>query len=185
MNNPSSTEKKDVSMPNFAFRMMSWVFNVMDIFRSVDSYIDDYGITDGLVVMDYGCGPGRYIKRASELVGEKGKVYAVDIHELAMVSVRKLVKKYSLRNVKALVSDGSKIDLESDTVDLIYALDMFHMVKGSDVLLKEWKRVIKPAGILILEDGHQPRESTRKKVLNSGAWSIEEEMKMHLICKPT
>ena len=171
-------------MPNFAFRMMSWVFNLMDIFRSVDSYIDDYGITEGLFVMDYGCGPGRYIKRASELVGEKGRVYAVDIHELAMTSIQKLVKKYSLSNVHAFISDGSRIELDNDTVDLIYALDMFHMVKNTEVLLKEWKRVVKPTGRLILEDGHQPRESTRKKVLNSSAWSIEEETKKYLICRP-
>ncbi|MDX2444797.1 MAG: class I SAM-dependent methyltransferase [Bacteroidales bacterium] len=184
MNNPSSTEKKDASMPNFAFRMMSWIFNIMDIFRSVDCYIDDYGITEGFVVMDYGCGPGRYIRRASELVGEKGKVYAVDIHELAMTAVKKLIKKYSLTNVEAFLSDGSRIDLESGTVNLIYALDMFHMVKNTDVLLKEWKRIVKLTGVLILEDGHQPRESTREKVLNSGAWSIEEETKKTLICRP-
>ncbi len=37
-------------------------------------------------VIDYGCGTGRCLKKASGQVGDRGAVYAVDIHELAIKS---------------------------------------------------------------------------------------------------
>jgi len=42
-----------------------------------------FGISEGMTVIDYGCGPGRYTTEFAKIVGEKGKVYAVDIHEMA------------------------------------------------------------------------------------------------------
>jgi len=35
-------------------------------------------------VLDYGCGPGSYIKPLLELVGCSGKIFALDIHPLAI-----------------------------------------------------------------------------------------------------
>jgi len=58
------------------------------------------------------------------------------------------------------------------------------MVNDTTGLLKELKRILKPEGKLILEDGHQPREKSRQKVLNSGFWEIVGENKKHMTCKP-
>ncbi len=183
MNNEANI-KKDVAMPNIAFRMMSWIFNFMDLFKPVDKNIDVFNIIEGSTIMDYGCGPGRHIKRAADQVGSNGLVYAVDIHELAISSVRVIIDKHHLKNVITILSDGSKIDLDDDSLDLIYALDMFHMVKNPGILLKELNRLSKKTGVLFLEDGHQPRSLTRKKILDSGLWEIVNEQKKYVKCSP-
>ncbi|MFZ4564786.1 MAG: class I SAM-dependent methyltransferase, partial [Bacteroidales bacterium] len=67
---------------------------------------------------------------------------------------------------------------------LVYALDMFHMVKDTDGFLAELRRLTKPDGVLYLEDGHQPRSMTREKVLKSGCWEVTEEPKRFITCKP-
>ena len=54
-------------MPNFAFRMMSFMFKVSDLFKNKTNYLDEFGIIKGSVIVDYGCGPGRYVRKASEL----------------------------------------------------------------------------------------------------------------------
>ena len=64
----------------------SWhsCLNSSDIFKSTEHKLDPFNIQKGQTVVDYGSGTGRYLRKASELVGENGWVYAVDIQELAI-----------------------------------------------------------------------------------------------------
>ena len=171
-------------MPDWAFKIMAFIFTVTDIFKSPDARLDPFNIQTGQTVIDWGCGTGRYIKSASYLVGEQGTVYAVDIHELAITSARRIIKKYKLANVYPKLANGLETDIPPGTADLIYALDMFHMVRDSGSFLQMLAGFIKPEGILILEDGHQPRSLTIQKVKNSRCWQITEETRTYLKCSP-
>jgi ubiquinone/menaquinone biosynthesis C-methylase UbiE len=171
-------------MPNWAFKIMAFMFNIADLFKSPEGKLDSFNIQNGQTVIDYGCGTGRYLPRASELVGEQGLVFAVDIHELAIESAFRQIEKHNLKNVKPIQTDGKTVNIPSNTADIIYALDMVHMVKDTQTFLKELNRLSKPDGILYLEDGHQPRSLTKEKVLKSGCWEITEENKTFVKCKP-
>jgi len=171
-------------MPNYAFRIMSFMFGVVDLIKSNDNKLVPFNMKKGQTVIDYGSGTGRYLPKASEFVGDNGQVYAVDIHQLAIDSAYKRIKKYKLKNVKPVLTDGTTVDLPSSLADIIYALDMFHMVKDPGSLLVELNRLIKPNGILYLEDGHQARSSTREKVLKSGCWIIIKETSSCIQCTP-
>jgi ubiquinone/menaquinone biosynthesis C-methylase UbiE len=59
-------------MPNFAFRMMVAIFRIRDMVGSADTLLEEFDIREGQTVVDYGCGPGSYIARASKLVGDNG-----------------------------------------------------------------------------------------------------------------
>ncbi len=171
-------------IPDIGFYMMSLFFKVYYFFRSQDKYFNSFGIKPGFVVIDYGCGPGDYIKPALAAVGEKGKVYAVDIHKLAIKSVKKLIKRKDMHNVIPVLADGYSCSIKDNKADLVYALDMFHMIEDVNPFLYELNRLLKKDGILILEDGHQKRESTKEKVRYSGKWEIIEETERHIRCKP-
>jgi len=170
-------------MPDAAFRMMQFFFRITDLFIQTDRKLDSFGILPGFTVVDYGCGPGRYIRKASALVGAEGRVIAVDIHELALRAVEKLAVKHSLKNVTTALTDGKKVSLPGHVADIVYALDMFHMVRYPTDFLRELARICKPGGILILEDGHQPRETARTKLEESGAWEIISGNREHLTCR--
>ncbi|GAG09249.1 unnamed protein product, partial [marine sediment metagenome] len=75
-------------IPNIAFKVMSSCFKVRDLFGSPDKLLDQFEIRDGDIVVDYGCGPGRFVRRASSMAGQSGKVYAADIHELAIEAIQ-------------------------------------------------------------------------------------------------
>jgi ubiquinone/menaquinone biosynthesis C-methylase UbiE len=171
-------------MPDFTFRMMKLFFIFYYFFKPARKKLRKFGIKQGSTIIDYGCGTGACIKDASLMVGEKGTVYAVDIHEMAMSSVEKLIKKHNLTNVITVITDGKKSEIPDGTADLIYALDMFHMVKDTTVFLKELCRMTKQEGTLIIEDGHQARSAAKEKILKSGSWKIIEEAKEFLKCSP-
>ena len=165
-------------------RMMKWMFDVRDRFVSVGSLLDQFGIERGQTVVDYGCGPGSYLRHASELVGPKGRVLAIDIHELAIAAVKKRIAKESWTNVSAVLTDGSNTPIADDTADIIYALDMFHMVSQPDVFMGELNRICKENGFLFIDNGHQSRKEARAKIMTSGLWGIVEEKKRYMKCRP-
>jgi ubiquinone/menaquinone biosynthesis C-methylase UbiE len=171
-------------MPDFAFRMMKLFFIIYYFLKPARRYLKKFGIIPGSTIVDYGCGTGACIKDASLMVGEKGKVYAVDVHEMAIASVEKLKKKFNLANVITVLTDGIKSEIPDDTADMIYALDMFHMVKEPGLFLKELCRITRRDGVLIIEDGHQPRSASKEKILKSGCWKIIKEEKKILKCSP-
>ena len=171
-------------MPDWAFRTMALSFRIRDRFVRRDKILDAFGIRPGMNVVDYGCGPGSYIGKASELAGADGRVYAVDIHELAVEAVRKLVAKKKLPNVTALLVSNGRCPLADNSADLIYALDMFHMVADPSAFLKELRRISKTDGVLFIDSGHQGRDQAGTKIDASGAWAIVEEHPRYFKCRP-
>ena len=171
-------------MPNIAFKLMSFIFKITDIFCPLEKRINSFGIKEGFTVIDYGCGPGRYLKTVSRLVSEKGKVYAVDIHELAIESVKRKIEKHNFKNVEPVLANGYSCDINDHTADMIYAVDMFHMIREPVQFLKELHRLLKEDGFLIIDDGHQSRNKTKMKINSSKVWNITEESKDHLKCTP-
>jgi ubiquinone/menaquinone biosynthesis C-methylase UbiE len=171
-------------MPNVAFRMMSFIFKVRDMFFPVGQLLDEFDIRQGDTVVDYGCGPGSYLKKASQLVGEQGQVLAVDIHELAVEAVEKRISRENLANVIAHLAPNGKCPLGDQMADSIYALDMFHMVNDTDSFLKELNRISKPSAFLYIDNGHQSRKEARDKIIASNQWDIKEENKRFMTCRP-
>ena len=121
----------------------------------------------GQTVIDYGCGPARYIRKASNAVGKLGKVIAVDIHPLAIKKVEVRIEKFKLANVEAVLAEGYNTPIANETADVVYALDMFHMIRQPKEFLTELSRLLKQDGTIIIEDGHQPRSETIQKIKNS------------------
>jgi len=171
-------------MANWSYQLMRIAFKVVDIFKNPAKRLDDFDIKPGWNVIDYGCGPGRYLRKASEQVGPEGKVFAVDIHEIAINCAYNIVEKYGLDNVYPVKAQDYFVPIQENTADLIYVLDVFHMISQPTLFLQELHRLVKKSGKLILEDGHQKREKTILKVKASKWWKIIEEDNKQLVLKP-
>ena len=136
-------KRRTEKMSNTSFRMMSWTFNLIDFFYPyIKKRIKKFGIEKRMTVVNYGCGTGRYSTELAKLVGEKGKVYAVDIHELAIEAVKRKTKKMGLRNVEPILVSGYDSRVPSNTADVVCAIDMFFIIKNPTEFLREFKRII-------------------------------------------
>ena len=171
-------------MPNLAFRMMNLHWKITDVFSSPAKKLNHFNIQPGWTVIDYGCGPGRYLKRASQMVGPEGKVFAVDVHELAIRCAMKKKAKNQLKNLEVVQAIEYFAPIQENTANMILVLDVFHMISNPKLFLEELHRLVKPGGKLILEDGHQSRKKTRKNVESSIRWRVLEETRRHLVCQP-
>ena len=171
-------------MSDFSFRMMAATMKLLDwVWPRVDQRVQKFGIQPGMTVVDYGCGPGRYTRRFSRLVGPDGKVYAVDVQELALEAVKKDMARDGLENVVPLLAEGYNSGLPDECADMVFALDMFFGVSQPTALLKELKRITRKDGVLVIDDEHQSREKTLAKIQASVEWVIVEESPDHLKCR--
>ena len=180
-----ATKRKSEKMSDISFRLMELTFNVIDfLYPYIKKRVKRFGISEGMTIIDYGCGPGRYSIKFAELVGKKGKVYALDIHELAIAAVKKKIEKYNLKNIQPILIDGYDSTLPDNTADVVCAIDMFGAIKKPTEFLQEIRRITKKDGMLVVDDGQQRRSVTKMKIRDSGIWNIVEETKDHLKCKP-
>jgi ubiquinone/menaquinone biosynthesis C-methylase UbiE len=171
-------------MPNIAFHIMTTIMKLVDLLGNRSSKnFKTLNLKKGQTVIDYGCGPARYIRNASSCVGEEGKVIAVDIHPLAIKKVKLKIEKFKLTNVKAVLANGYNTPIAKETADVIYALDVFHMIEHPKKFLTELSRLLKQEGKIIIEDGHQPRSETIKKIKKSDVLTIIQETEFHVECK--
>ncbi len=179
------TGKDEERMSNVDYRLMVFTMDLIDFFFShIEKRVARFGIQPGMTVVDYGCGPGRYTIFYSRLAGRSGKVYAVDIHEMAIELVWEKMEKYGLDNVEPVLAKGYNSGLPDGVADMVTAIDMFFAIHDQKAFLAELKRITKPTGRLVIDDGHQPRSATKEQIAEAGGWVIVEETKDHLTCKP-
>ncbi|MDP2919169.1 MAG: methyltransferase domain-containing protein [Dehalococcoidia bacterium] len=108
------------------------------------------GVKAGQRVLDYGCGPGIFTVACARVVGESGKVYALDVRVRALERVRERVAESGLHNVETILQnpDSVAINLPAGSLDAVLIFDVMHDIKDKQRLLKEAYRVLKPNGFL-------------------------------------
>jgi len=156
------------------FRGMAFLFKIRDFFHPPLEKLKDAGIKLGDKVLDYGCGPGSFSIAAAELVGEAGKVFAVDIQPLAIKAVQRKAMKKALTNVETIHSDCNT-ELEGSTIDVALLLDVFHSLTNRNDVLVELQRILKPKGHLFFNDHHMNENEIISNVTEQGLFKLLEK----------
>jgi len=109
------------------------------------------GLKEGETFLDAGSGDGYMSIAASSIVGEKGKVYAVDIYEESMNILKNEIKDKKIKNITPIIADISeKIPIEDEIIDICYMANVLHgfvQNEDTDGVMKEITRIIKPQGV--------------------------------------
>jgi ubiquinone/menaquinone biosynthesis C-methylase UbiE len=166
----------DKPVSPFHFKLMSFFFKFRDLLLPRKKILEEVGIRPGTHVLDYGCGPGGYVKAAAELVGEGGKIYALDIHPLAVQNVRNFASRESLTNVEAICSD-CKTGIPEGSVDVVLLYDTLHALTDPDSVLEELHRVLKQDGILSVTDHHMKENEIMSRMTKGGFFELLKEGK--------
>jgi ubiquinone/menaquinone biosynthesis C-methylase UbiE len=164
----------DKAESNLGFRFMTLGYKFRDVRSPRINILEEVGIKPGFHVLDYGCGPGSYIVPLAELVGESGKLYALDIHSLAIRKVKDIASKKQLANVETILSD-CQTGLPDNTLDAVLLYDIFHHLSDPNGVLKELHRVLKPDGILSFGDHHMKENEIVSQVTNSGLFRLSRK----------
>ena len=166
----------DKPYSNLTFRLMSINFKLRDLFSPPENTLKEVGIKPGDSVLDYGCGPGSYTIAAAQMVGDSGKVYALDIHPFAVRQVQKKAAKKGLNNIETILSDCAT-GLPDKSADVVLLYDTLHGLSALDEILAELHRILKPDGILSFNDHHLKENEIMSKVTGTDLFKLSKKGK--------
>lgn len=79
------------------------------MFSDPEKNVLEFGFIPGQRVVDLGSGSGHYAVALSKLLGESGRVYAVDIEEEMLVRLKNESLKAGIKNIDVIWGDIEKI----------------------------------------------------------------------------
>ncbi len=110
------------------------------------------GITVGQTVLDVGCGPGYAAADLAGIVGESGRVVAVDRSRRFLDALERAREKASIDNVESHELDLDDGVLPPGPFDAAWARWVFAFVRRPKDLLKRVADALRPGGVFVAHE---------------------------------
>jgi ubiquinone/menaquinone biosynthesis C-methylase UbiE len=118
--------------------------------------LERIGLAEGDVLLDAGCGEGRFAIPAASMVGATGKVYAADTSADHIAALELVAREKGLDQIETFVADVTEqIPTPAGVVDVCLMANVFHEFAADGAVrgeLREIKRVLRSEGILAILD---------------------------------
>jgi ubiquinone/menaquinone biosynthesis C-methylase UbiE len=107
-------------------------------------------IKNGCIVLDAGCGWGRFILRTQRAMLKSFEIVGVDIDDISLKYGKGISKTFNV-----IKSEVERPPFKNSVFDVILCSGVIHEIKtssGRKAVIEEFQRVIKPCGILCIVD---------------------------------
>ena len=157
----------------------------MNLEVGVLQLLKDVGIKAGQVVLDFGCGSGTYTVPAARIVGDKGKVYALDKDSKVLNKLMQKVQSVGLNNIERMDAHGElETGLADDSVDVVLLFDVLHSYyfprpEDRRKLLGEVHRICKTAALVLVYPKHM--ELTAREEIEKASFRLKSEFQGTLV----
>jgi len=157
----------------------------MDLESQALKVLKRAGIRRGRTVLDLGCGSGTYTIPAARIVGEPGRVYALDKDGEALDELMQKAESAGLKNIERMETSGKlEIELADESIDVVLLFDVFHSYYFPQAgdrrrLLSEIHRIMKPTAFISVWPKHM--ESETEDETKNANFRLEKELSETLI----
>jgi len=132
-----------------------WVpdYNNRDSWQQPEKIMDAIGVKRGMIIADVGAGKGYFTFKLAKRVGPEGKVYATDIDESQLKTIRDRMQRDGIKNIVTILSKADDPGLPRDQIDIVLMVHVFHLVihdQNPFSLLEKIRPSLKPNGLLVL-----------------------------------
>jgi ubiquinone/menaquinone biosynthesis C-methylase UbiE len=149
--------------------------------QPAEQLIERGGIKKGMQVLDLGCGSGAFTPFIARTVGEKGKVYALDIQADMLKQLENKLSRpenKDIKNIKLIEGSAYELPFDSKSLDLVNMVTVLQEIPDRNRALHEVKRVLKPGGILavteLFPDPDYPWKSTTIKLGEAAGFVMDK-----------
>ena len=100
----------------------------------------------GEVVLDLGCGAGLDLYFYAKVVGEKGKVYGLDISEDMVNKAKQNMELVGIKNAEISVGESDNLSFNDNFFDVVASNGIYNLSPDKEAVMREVYRVLKPGG---------------------------------------
>jgi arsenite methyltransferase len=126
-----------------------------DAYQKPHEVLTALNIKPGEIIADIGAGSGYFTFRLSHFVGDKGKVYAVDVSPEMILHINRRIREQKANNVVSLLADPDDPLLPDRSVNRFFFCDSWHHIENQTKYLALMKRMLKPGGEVVIIDFHK------------------------------
>jgi len=143
-------------------------------YRDPVQTIGPFGLTEGMNVLDLGCGTGLFTAEMARQVGELGAVHGIDIQSALIEKARQRLIDARLADRVGFHHSGAyQMPLADESVDVAILIATFSEIPNSMLLLEELRRVLKPGGRIGISEemphpGYLPAPVIRGRLREAG-----------------
>lgn len=121
--------------------------------------LDALELRPGQAVADLGCGSGYYSFRMAELVGNDGRVFAVDIEPRMLDFVRERARRERVTSIETVTATAENPNLAPQSIDLLLMVDVYHELEYPFEVMQKVRSALKPGGRVALVEfrGEDPK----------------------------
>jgi ubiquinone/menaquinone biosynthesis C-methylase UbiE len=140
------------------------------MFVKPEEIAKNIGLEQGMTVVDFGAGSGHYALAVAKLVGEKGKVYVIDIQKDLLAAIKSEAGRRDFSNVEIIWADIEKIEstrLADNSVDKVIISNVLFQLEDKETVAREAMRILKKgrdAAVIVIEwnDGRMDKTLCEK-----------------------
>lgn len=107
-------------------------------------------IEPGQTIADLGAGSGYYSFRIAPLVGERGRVLAIDVEPRMLRIISERAKRDGVKNITTVLGTPSDPNLEPNSIDLLFMVDVYHELEYPFEVMTKVREALKPGGRVAL-----------------------------------
>jgi SAM-dependent methyltransferase len=139
-----------------------------------------HGLQPGMTVLEVGPGSGTYTVGAARCVSPEGKLVTVDIEPKMIERAQAKAQAEGVENIEARVADVYDLPFDDGTFDAAYLIAVIGEIPDPDRAMREFHRVLKPAGTLafseLLMDPDYPLASTLIRKASAAGFQLKEKL---------
>ncbi|MFC2159400.1 class I SAM-dependent methyltransferase [Actinomycetota bacterium] len=118
----------------------------------------DIGLKGGDIFADIGCGIGYFSLPASKIVGNQGKVYAMDISQDMLDEMKTNIYDKDITNIELIKTSEDNLVILDNIINVAFASTVLHEVDGLSSILNEIKRIMVNKGNFIIIEWNEVKK---------------------------
>jgi len=162
-----------ISLPNFGFsQYVESEWEERDRWMPLEQIFKLAEIKEGTQVADIGCHEGYFSIHLANVVGNEGKVYAVDVRADRLDLLSEHLEARKLRNVSVILGDYDNPKLPKETLDVVVIMDAYHEMTDYMTILEHVKVALKPGGRIIIVEKQKQKVRDQSRTSQTDAHSM-------------
>ena len=122
------------------------------MWQNPESTLLEAGVRSGLTFVDVGCGDGFFAMPAARIVGETGRVFALDENSNAIDRLKRKARIEGLGNLQSLIGKAENAVLCEECADIVFFGIVLHDFEEPKKVLENCKAMLKTTGRLVNVD---------------------------------